>query len=608
MITQSYVQAALLFISLLAPQPALGALFESAEAASSKISRTTYDYIIVGAGAAGGVLANRLSENRASKVLLIEAGSSDYANANIQIPWLAPVLTGSTFDWNYTTTPQTALNNRQVGYARGKVLGGSTSINYMIYTRGPKDDYERLASMTGDSGWNWKNMDKYFRKLENFTNSPNVVDAALKFVPNIHGKSGPVGVGLPQVELETDNLGLKAQSQLRWEIPYNQDVNSGDMIGFSWTPFAIQDGARSSSARNYIEPALSRDNLDVVVNTQVTKVVKTSTQRGVPVVRGVQFASGPKGKVYSATARYEVILSAGAIGTPQILLLSGIGPVAQSKALKIPSVVDLPDVGQNMQDHPLLTTNFEVSSTNTLDNMLSNATLQAEQLALWQENRSGMFTLGACNQWIWDRLPSNDPIFKTVQDPSSGSTAPHYQLIFSDLFIAFGGVAPPPGNYLTLISNLYTPVSRGSLTLKSSSPWEYPIINPGLLSDQGGFDMYTMREALKAGRRFLEAPAWKDWIVREVGDSANAKTDAQIEDFIRKNALVVNHVSGTAAIGKSGTTAKGSGVLNSDLTVKGTIGLRVVDASAFPFIPAAHTMFPVYAIAERAADLIKSCN
>lgn len=169
----------------------------------------------------------------------------------------------------------------------------------------------------------------------------------------------------------------------------------------------------------------------------------------------------------------------------------------------------------------------------------------------------------------------------------------------------------------------------GNLTLKSSSPWDYPIINPGLLGDQGGFDLYTMREALKAGRRFLQAPAWQDWIVEEVGDGAAPQTDAEIEAFIRKNALVVNHVSGTVAMGKKNTTAKGSGALNPDFTVKGTVGLRVVDASAFvrtfprgvvmrdlealtwivlvlqPFIPSGHTMVPTYALAERAADLIK---
>ncbi|RPD64064.1 alcohol oxidase [Lentinus tigrinus ALCF2SS1-7] len=604
----SAAQAALLFLSVAAPQSALAALYTSPEAAFSHVSRTTYDYVIVGAGAAGGVLANRLTENSSIKVLLLEAGSSDYNNTNIEIPWLAPVLTGSTFDWNYTTTPQVGMNDRSIGYARGKVLGGSTSINYMIYTRGAKDDYDRWASVTGDSGWNWNNMFTYLKKLENFTNSPNVQNASLKFSSNLHSTSGPVGAGLPQVSLPIDQIALNAQQELSSEFPFNQDVNSGDMIGFSWTPFAIQNGARSNSARDYIQPALSRSNLDVIVGAQVTKVVKTSSQGGVPVVRGVQYTSGPNKYVYSVQASKEVILSAGAIGSPQILLLSGIGPKAQCTSHGISSLVDLPDVGQNMQDHPLLTTNYKVSSDDTLDNLGSDPELAAQQLALWQNSRVGDFTLGACNQWAWGRLPSNDSIFKAVSDPSSGSTAPHYQLIFSDLYIAFGGGSLPTGNFLTLISNLYTPVSRGNLTLKSTNPFDYPIINPGLLSDEGGFDIHTMREALKAGRRFLQAPAWDSWIVSEYGDSANAKTDEQIEDFIRANALVVNHVSGTVGMGKKGTTAQGSGALNPDLTVKGTIGLRVVDASAFPFVPAAHTMIPTYALAERAADLIKAAH
>ncbi|KAI0757745.1 alcohol oxidase [Daedaleopsis nitida] len=596
------VPAALLLLSL-APSNTLAALLQSADDAASQLSSTSYDYIIVGGGTAGSVLANRLTEDSNTKVLLIEAGSSEYNATNIQVPWFAPALTSSTFDWNYTTTPQKALDNRSVGYARGKVLGGSSSINYMIYTRGAQDDWNRYAELTGDDGWQWNNILSYAKKLENFTNDPHVDAADSKYVPSAHGTSGPVGVTLPQVELPIDDIVLNAQKELSSEFKFNQDLNNGDMIGVSWTPFAIQEGARSNAARNYLEPILSRSNLDILVNTQVVKVTKTGTDGNTPVITGVQYASGPKGKVYSLTANKEVILSAGAIGTPQILLLSGIGPAAQAKQLGIESIVDLPDVGQNMQDHPLLTTNFQVSSNDTLDNITLNTTFQAEQLDLWVKERTGDFTLGACNQWAWQRLPEDDAIFQKVQDPSAGSTSPHYQLIWSDLYIAFSGGAFPQGHFLTLISNLYTPMSRGSLTLNSTDPFTYPIINPGLLSDEQGFDIYTMREALKAGRRFLNATAWKDWIVAEYGDSAKATSDDDIDAYIRKNALVVNHVSGTVAMGKQGES---KGALNPDLSVKGVKGLRVVDASAFPVIPASHTMAPVYILAERAADFIKN--
>ncbi|PIL30033.1 hypothetical protein GSI_07945 [Ganoderma sinense ZZ0214-1] len=586
----------------------LGALLQSADDAAAHLASTQYDYIVVGAGAAGGVLANRLTEDGTTKVLLIEAGSSDYNNTNIQIPWLAPVLTHSQFDWNYTTVPQEGMSNRSIAYARGKVLGGSTSINYMIYTRASKDDWDRLASTTGDDGWSWSSILPYAKKLEDFQNSPNVQNATSKFVAGDHGTDGPVGAGLPQVSLAIDQLGLDAQQELSSEFKYNQDVNSGDMIGFSWTPFAIQDGARSNSARDYIQPAFPRSNLDVLVNTQVVKVLQTGVDGGSPIVTGVQITSGPNEKRYNLTATKEVILSAGAIGTPHILLLSGIGPADQLKALGIESMVDLPDVGQNMQDHPLLTTNFQVSSNDTLDNLTLNTTLQAEQLALWTNNRTGDFTLGACNQWAWQRLADDDPIFKNsnVTDPSAGPTSPHFQLIFSDLYIAFGGGAFPNGHFLTLISNLYTPMARGSLTLNTTDPFAYPLINPGLLNDAAGFDIYAMRQALKAGRGFLAADAWKGWIVAEYGASANATSDADIDAYIRKNALVVNHVSGTVAMGKRGDAGRGAGALNPDFSVKGVKGLRVVDASAFPYIPASHTMVPTYILAERASDLIKN--
>ncbi|KAM5536369.1 hypothetical protein V8D89_009967 [Ganoderma adspersum] len=586
----------------------LGSILQSADDTATHLSSTQYDYIVVGAGAAGGVLANRLTEDGTTKVLLIEAGSSDYNNTNIQIPWLAPVLTHSQFDWNYTTVPQEGMANRSIAYARGKVLGGSTSINYMIYTRASQDDWNRLASVTGDNGWSWSGILPYAKKLENFQNSPNVQNATSKFIANDHGTDGPVGAGLPQVSLAIDQVGLNAQQELSSEFKYNQDVNSGDMIGFSWTPFAIQDGARSNSARDYIQPALTRSNLDVLVNTQVVKVLQTGVDGSIPIVNGVQITTGPNEKRYNLTATKEVILSAGTIGTPHILLLSGIGPSDQLKALGIESVADLPDVGQNMQDHPLLTTNFQVSSNDTLDNLSVNTTLQAEQLALWNNNRTGDFTLGACNQWAWQRLADDDPIFKNVTDPSAGSTSPHFQLIFSDLYIAFSGGAFPNGHFLTLISNLYTPMARGSLTLNTTDPFTYPIINPGLLNDETGFDIYTMRQALKAGRRFLAADAWKDWIVAEYGDSVNATSDADIDAYIRKNALVVNHVSGTVAMGKSGDTGRGAGALDPHLSVKGVKGLRVVDASAFPYIPSSHTMVPTYILAERASDLIKNSS
>ncbi|KAI0741321.1 hypothetical protein C8Q80DRAFT_1273784 [Daedaleopsis nitida] len=314
----------------------------------------------------------------------------------------------------------------------------------------------------------------------------------------------------------------------------------------------IQDGARSNSARNYIEPALSRSNLDVIVK--------------------IQFASGPTAKVYSAVARNEVILSAGAIGTPRYVRRLGslsLPPVpysrasasdalryrssAQSKAMKISTLVDLPDVGQNI-------------NMDTLDQLISNTTPQNEQneqLNQWLESRTGDFTLDACNQWAWGRLPSTEPILKTVTDPSAGTTSPHYQLIFSDLFIAFGGAASTTSRSSATSTPLPLVLGCGNLTMKSSSPWDYPIINPGLLGDKGGFDIYTIREARRGpqGRPPLHAGA-------------------------RLNALVVNHVSGTVAMGKKNTIAKDSGALNPDfIIVKGTVGLRVVDVLLSPSSP-----------------------
>ncbi|KAI0316820.1 alcohol oxidase [Amylostereum chailletii] len=600
---------ALLLLSL-TPRVALGALYQSPSAAASKLATTSYDYVIIGAGAAGGVLANRLSEDSTKKVLLLEAGSSDYESLYAQVPWFAPALTGSDSDWQFKTVEQSGLNGRAIDYARGRVLGGSTTINYMIWTRGSQDDYNRWAKVTGDSGWSWSSVQPYFNKIENFTASADHHNTTGQYDPAIHSKTGAVGISLPGQSLLTDKLVLDAQKELASDFPFNLDYNSGNMLGISWTQFAVADGARSSSARDYIAPALSRSNLDVIVNAQVTKLCRTGTGKtGLPAIRGVEFApygnsTGAQFPLSRFSANKEVLLSAGAVSSPHLLLLSGIGPAAQVTSLGIKSIVDLPDVGQNLQDHPLLTSPYTVTSNNTLDNLSLDADYAAQQLNLWQTNRTGDLVLGACNQWGWGRLPSNAPIYKTVTDPSAGATSPHYQLIFTDAFVAFAGAGAPSGHYFTLFSNLYSPASRGNITLTSSDPFQAPRINPGLLSNP--FDLYTMREALKTGRKFMNATTWDSWIVAEYGDFAAAQTDAQIEAYIKANALVVNHVAGTVAMGNSKALKKGAGALYSNLTVKGVEGLRVVDASAFPFIPASHTMAPTYVIAERAADLIKA--
>ncbi|KAI0687622.1 alcohol oxidase [Cytidiella melzeri] len=564
-------------------------------------SNKIYDYIIAGGGAAGSVLARRLTEDPNVSVLLVEAGSSDYKNQNIEIPQFAGRLIGSQFDWNFTTTDQPGLNGRSILFERGHVLGGSTCVNFMAFTRGSKDDWDRWAKVTDDQGWSWDNILPYAKKMEHFVEPIDGRDISDEVDLSVHGRSGPVHSSVAGTMVSTDGRVLNASKELSAEFPFNLDQNSGFTLGIGWAQFTIADGERQSAALSYLDSILTSHNLDIVVNTHVTKLLQTGTSGGLPVFRGVQISQPGSGKFHVFNASREVIVSTGAAKTPQLLMLSGIGNPTELSKFGIKTIVDLPDVGANLQDQPLITSSWTVNSTNTLDN-LNDPTFAAEELALWQKNHTGELGLPTGNQNGWLRLPANSTIFKNTTDPSAGPSSAHFELILDDAFIGFSG-AFPAGNFFTGFTVVVSPSSRGSISLNSTNPFDAPVINPGYLTTE--FDIVVMREAIKSLRRFMAAPAWNGWLIDEFGDFKQAQTDPEIDEYSRNNAQTINHVCGTAAMGKTGSKGAGSGVLNSDLTVKGTIGLRVVDASAFPFIPAAHTQVPTYILAERAADIIK---
>ncbi|KAI0052418.1 GMC oxidoreductase [Auriscalpium vulgare] len=584
-------------------QPALAALYTSP---AQLPAGRKYDYVVVGGGLGGGVVAARLAETASKNVLLIEAGPRLVPNRDIEtiaIPFLCVGLAPDTpADWNYTSTVQPGLAGRTIDYPRGRVLGGSSSINYMIWNTGSSDDWDRYARVTGDSGWSWKAIQPFIKKVERIVPPADNHNTTGEYIPSIHGTSGPLGISLQGYPSLLDSRVIATTEQLSAEFPLNPDMNSGNPIGIGYSQFSVENGSRTSSATAYLEPALSSgSNLDVLVNTQVTKLFQTGTEQGLPAIRGVQFAQSAEGPFYVVNATTEVILSAGAIGTPQLLLLSGIGGSADLKKLGINTLVNLPDVGKNLQDHTVLPNIWSINATQTPDDYARNATLINDDLTQWATTGTGQLATPPATNIGWFRLPKNASIFDTLTDPSAGPTSPHYEFIFAEVWDSFTLPTPTTGHYMILSSNLFTPTSRGSVTLNTTNPFDFPIIDPALLNS--AFDIYTIREAVKAAQRFMAAPAWDGFVIEQAGNFAGVTTDAEVEAYARANAATVFHPVGTAAMSPKGAS---SGVVDPNLTVKGTRGLRIVDASIFPYVPSMHPQGLVYLVAERAVTLIKA--
>ncbi|KAJ7819584.1 aryl-alcohol oxidase-like protein [Mycena olivaceomarginata] len=554
-----------------------------------------YDFII-----AGCVIAARLTEDPSVKVLLIEAGVSDNGTQSdtINVPLLAGSGTGTMFDWNYTTTAQAGLNGRLIDYPRGFVLGGSSSINGMIYARGSSEEYDRLANVSGDAGWSWNNLKKYILKNERHTPPWNNRSNVGEYDPHVHG-NGPLLTGLTPTVFEADKRVIQMTEDLPNQYPFNLDLNSGNGLGFGWLHTTVGDSARSTSASAYLHPALnSRSNLDLLLHTQVTRLVSTS---GNHTFKGVQVAQSATAANYSFTAKKEVILSAGSVGTPHLLMLSGIGPSQQLQSVGIPPILDLPDVGANLQDQSILTLQWAVNGT-TLSGFFSDPAAFGAALAQYAVNKTGIAAGNTVVNTIgFLRWPNNSPVL-TARDPAAGPNSPHFQFSFLETFYPnVGQVAPTAGNWLSVSVVVQSPTSYGSLNITSLSPFVHPTINPAFYTTL--FDIRTAIHAIRTLISLLATPAWVGFILEPFAAVAALSTDDEIEAYIRTFADSLKHPTSTAKISKTTDTG---GVVGPDLLVKGATGLRIVDASVLPSAVAGFPQAEVYIVAERAADLIKS--
>ncbi|KAF9458880.1 aryl-alcohol-oxidase from pleurotus Eryingii [Collybia nuda] len=574
--------------------PSLGKLYNN----PSQLIKTNYDYIVIGGGAAGAVVAARLSENSDISVLLVEAGISNEGITDIDIPLLGLSLAPSTpLDWNYTTIPQPGLGNRAIPYPRGKVLGGSTSVNYMVYMRGSTEDFDRYASVTGESGWVWDQMLEYAKKNEKLVSPADHHDTTGEFLPSLHGTSGPISVSLGGNPTPLDSRVIATTEEFPTEFPFNPDTIGGDILGIGWAFASIGNGTRSSSATGYLAPASGRPNLDIVVNAQATKLEVTGKKGTVPCFHRVLVAEKAGAAVYALTANQEIILSAGTFGTPALLQLSGIGNKTELSAAGVTTIIDNPSVGKNMSDHALLPNVWNVDNPDTYDSVFRNPSQALEQ---WTNNRTGPFASHIANQLGWLRLPQTASIFETTPDPAAGPNSSHFEMIFLNYWLNPNTPAPPTGNFMSEATVLISPTSRGFVKISSSDPFKPPLVNPNWLNTD--FDIFALVESVKISRRFFAAKAWEGYILDPVGELGTAETDEEIEAYVRKNVNGIWHAVGTAMM-----TSKdaGYGVVDPDLKVKGVNGLRIVDGSILPFVPNAHTQGTIYLIAERGADLIK---
>lgn len=531
----------------------------------------TYDYVIAGAGSAGCVLANRLSADPDVSVLLLEAGGRDnWYWIHIPVGYLFCIGSPKT-DWCYQTVPEAGLNGRVINYPRGRVLGGSSSINAMLYLRGQARDYDEWAQLTDDSGWAWRHVLPAFMDVEDHWRGGD----------EKHGNSGELRVETPRVRW--DIIEAFRDAAIESGIPATDDFNRGDNFGVSRFEVTQKNGMRWSAARAFLDPVKSRPNLHIVTGALVRRVTFDGRR-----ATGIAFTQG--GKALHAAARRETILSAGAIGSPQILQLSGLGPGTLLQQHGIPVVHELP-VGENLQDHLQLRMAFRVTGVQTLNTMLHSWPAKAKMALEYAFRRTGPLTMP----------PSQIGAFAR-SDP--GQATPNLEYHVQPISLDRFGVPPHPFPAFTASVCNLRPTSRGHVRITSADPRTYPAIAPNYLSTVE--DRAVAAASIRLTRRIVnESAALRPYRPEEFMPGPQFQSEDELVQAAGQIGTTIFHPVGTCKMGRDNDA---TAVVDPQLRVRGIAGLRVIDASVMPTITSGNTNAPTIMIAERGGRLVRAAQ
>ncbi|WP_422088727.1 GMC family oxidoreductase [Variovorax sp.] len=537
------------------------------------MSETQFDYIIIGAGTAGSLMANRLSADKSKRVLLIEAGrKDDYHWIHIPVGYLYCIGNPRT-DWLYSTEPDAGLNGRVLRYPRGKTLGGSSSINGMIYMRGQSRDYEQWAQLTGDESWRWQNVLPAFKKHEDFYLGAD----------EMHGAGGEWRV--EKQRLRWDILDAFAEAAAQADVPHTTDFNRGSNEGVGYFQVNQKNGWRWNTAKAFLRPTCyGRPNFELWTGAQVSRLLFETLPDGTRRCTGAEVWNGSE--TVTAQASREVILSAGAIGSPQILQLSGIGPAALLRQHGIDVVLDAPGVGANLQDHLQIRAVYKISGAPTLNVLASSMVGKAKIGLEYMLKRSGPMSMAPSQLGAFTRS-SPEHEWPNLQY--------HVQPLSLD---AFGDPLHSFPAFTASVCNL-NPTSRGAVRIKSGRFQDAPAIAPNYLSTDE--DRKVAADSLRVTRRIASQPALAKYKPEEWKPGVQYQTDEDLARLAGDIATTIFHPVGTTKMGADGDPMA---VLDSKLRVRGVRGLRVVDAGAMPTITSGNTNSPTLMMAEKAAGWI----